>query len=272
MLRLGFHLGPGYQGQGTAEGQASVPVITSSDSGSVDENATLSKSLTADQAVTWSIVAGGDGAQFEVSGSTLRWSSDGTRDFENPADANTDNVYIVTVRATAVEGGLTADQTISITVGDVAEAPAQFGTGDWSVTDAETGGDITITISVLPDDGGSALTDLEYQLDGGAWVSLGAAVTDDYPVSGLTDDVEVAVAIRAVNAAGAGPASATKAVTPTTAYPPVTVTTVYLETMHSGAPAARVTNAYLETIHSGAPAARVTTAYVEVLRSEADAA
>ena len=101
--------------------------------------------------------------------------------------------------------------------GGALTVPAQFGTGDWSVADAGTGGDITITVTTLPDDGGSALTDLEYQIDGGSWVSLGDTATGDYPVSGLTDDVEVDVAIRAVNAVGAGTASATKAVTPTAA-------------------------------------------------------
>jgi hypothetical protein len=96
-------------------------------------------------------------------------------------------------------------------------APAQFGTGDWSVSDDGTGGDITITITALPSDGGSAITDLEYQLDGGSWVSLAGTTTGDYPVSGLTDDVEYDVSIRAVNGIGNGTASATKAVTPTTA-------------------------------------------------------
>jgi hypothetical protein len=69
----------------------------------------------------------------------------------------------------------------------------------------------------LPDDGGSAITDLEYQLDGGAWVSLAGTTTGAYPVSGLVDDQEYDVAIRAVNALGGGTASATKAVTPTSA-------------------------------------------------------
>ena len=93
--------------------------------------------------------------------------------------------------------------------------PDQFGTGDWSVADDETSGDITISITSLPDDGGSALTDLEYRLDSGSWVSLAGTTTGDYSVSGLTDDQEYDVAIRAVSGEGNGPASATKAVTPT---------------------------------------------------------
>jgi hypothetical protein len=99
--------------------------------------------------------------------------------------------------------------------GGAPTAPDQFGTGDWSVADDGTSGDITITITALPSDGGSAITDLEYQIDGGSWVSMSGTTTGDYGVSGLTDDVEVDVAIRAVNAIGNGTASATKAVTPT---------------------------------------------------------
>lgn len=105
-----------------------------------------------------------------------------------------------------------------------ATVPAQFGPGDWSVADDATSGDITISITALPADGGSAITDLEYQIDGGSWVSVAGTTTGDYPISGLTDDVEVDVAIRAVNAIGAGTASATKAVTPTASFsPPATL-------------------------------------------------
>jgi len=97
----------------------------------------------------------------------------------------------------------------------VATAPLQFQINDWSVADLGTAGDIRIRVISLPSDGGSAITDLEYQVDGGSWVSLAGTTAGDYTVSGLTDNVEVDVAIRAVNAIGAGTASATKAVTPT---------------------------------------------------------
>lgn len=99
--------------------------------------------------------------------------------------------------------------------GPVLTAPAQFSPSDWSVSDDQTGGDITISIGTLPDDGGSPITDLEYQIDGDGWVSLGGTTTGDYPVSGLTDDVMVGVTVRAVNVIGAGQTSANKAVTPT---------------------------------------------------------
>lgn len=96
-----------------------------------------------------------------------------------------------------------------------ATAPAQFQLGEWSVADDGTAGDITISITALPSNGGSAITDLAYQIDGGSWTSLGGTTTGDYPLSGFTDNVEVDVAIRAVNAIGNGTASLTKAVVST---------------------------------------------------------
>jgi hypothetical protein len=96
-----------------------APTITSGATASVDENVVLSHSLTANETVTWSIVGGADQAQFEISGSTLRWASNGTQDYEAPADADTNNTYVVTVRATDTASN-TADQTITVTVQDVA--------------------------------------------------------------------------------------------------------------------------------------------------------
>jgi len=107
----------GFQG-----GDRIAPTVTSSASASVEENATLAHALTASETVTWSIVGGADAARFEISGSTLRWAANGTKDFEAPDDANTDNAYVVNVRATDLSSNVT-DQTITITVTDVAEGP-----------------------------------------------------------------------------------------------------------------------------------------------------
>lgn len=94
-----------------------APTITSSNTNSVIENATLSHALTADESVTWSIVGGADQARFEISGSTLRWLGNGVKDYDAPDDADTNNTYVVTVRATDLASN-TTDQTITITVTD----------------------------------------------------------------------------------------------------------------------------------------------------------
>ncbi len=100
-----------------ATADTAPPVITSSSSASVAEGATLSHALTANEAVTWSIVGGADQAKFEISGSTLRWLANGTKDYDLPDDADTNNAYIVTARAT--DSALNfADQTITVTVTD----------------------------------------------------------------------------------------------------------------------------------------------------------
>lgn len=92
--------------------------------------------------------------------------------------------------------------------------PGQFGTGDWSIADNNTVNGATITITTLPNSNGSTIASVQYQVDGGAWTSLPAAAVGSYNVAGLSFNVAQNVAIRAVNAIGAGTASATKSVTP----------------------------------------------------------
>lgn len=103
-----------------------APTITSASSASVEENATLSHALTANQAVTWTITGGADQLLFEISGSTLRWASNGTQDFEAPADADANNTYVVQVTATNSTPSAT-DQTITITVTDASESGGTTG-------------------------------------------------------------------------------------------------------------------------------------------------
>jgi hypothetical protein len=120
--------------------------------------------------------------------------------------------YNFSVRAVNSTGSGTASATKSVTPTGI---PAQFGTGDWAVADAGTNGDVTVSIITLPSAAGSSITDIEYQIDAGSWVSLGGATTGDYNVAGLTDTTSYSFAVRAVNANGNGTASATKSATPT---------------------------------------------------------
>ena len=106
-----------------------APTITTAATANCAENATLAIALTSSddaEGVTWAIrstaqnAASLDATRFEINGTTLRWASNGTKDFESPNDSNTDNVYVVVVRCTDVDGN-TTDKTISVTVTDVAE-------------------------------------------------------------------------------------------------------------------------------------------------------
>lgn len=98
---------------------------------------------------------------------------------------------------------------------EAASAPAAFTAGQWTATAGV--GSIELNITALPDNGGSALTALEYRLNGGSAVALSGTGTGIRTISGLTGGVSYDVQIRAVNAVGAGGWSDTKTRTPTSA-------------------------------------------------------
>jgi hypothetical protein len=104
------------------------PRFLSIASGSVNEDSTLSFSITTDEECTIAITGGADAAQFELASSSslafshvLRWAGNGTQNYEAPADSDADNVYVVQITATDETGNNTAVQAISITVLDVTE-------------------------------------------------------------------------------------------------------------------------------------------------------
>ncbi|WP_176556397.1 cadherin repeat domain-containing protein, partial [Rubellimicrobium rubrum] len=87
---------------------------------SVSEGTLAVHSFTGDEGVTWAIVGGTDQGQFTINPGSgeLRFASG--PDFEAPVDANTDNIYLVTVQATDGNGN-SSQQLVTITVTDVAE-------------------------------------------------------------------------------------------------------------------------------------------------------
>jgi hypothetical protein len=87
---------------------------------SVAENTTAVHTFTANEAVTWSLNGGADVALFSINSSTGALSFLSAPDYESPADADTNNVYVVGVRATDGSSNATT-QTVSVTVTDVAE-------------------------------------------------------------------------------------------------------------------------------------------------------
>ncbi len=101
--------------------------------------------------------------------------------------------------------------------GGEVSSPAAFAASYWSVENAGTGGEVDVLIHAHPENGGSAINDIEYRSDGGSWISSGGVL--HFPISGLTDDVSTTIEVRAINSVGAGPDSDGKAVTPTAALP-----------------------------------------------------
>ena len=94
-------------------------------------------------------------------------------------------------------------------------APAAFTAGQWTATAGDT--QVSLNITALPSDGGSAITALQYRLDGGAAVALSGTGTGVRTITGLTNSTSYDIQVRAVNAIGAGAWSDTKARTPVAA-------------------------------------------------------
>ena len=113
--------------------QTPVAVFSSAAAVSVEENTTAvvtpvraTDRDSQDRVRSYAIRGGADSGKFSIIAATGELSFRTAPDFENPADADANNEYVVAVRATSGAGGRakTATQTIRVTVTDVAEAPA----------------------------------------------------------------------------------------------------------------------------------------------------
>ncbi len=141
-----------------------------------------------------------DGGEWEAYVGSTAGATGGTwRVRENPSDGT--NTRTFTSNAQTV-------QPLPATV------PSAFTSGQWTAVRGNAL--IAVTVSELPDDGGSDITAIQYRLDGGSWVSSSLTGTGSFNITGRTNGVEYGVELRAVNAVGDGAASDVKAVTPAT--------------------------------------------------------
>lgn len=114
-----------------------APVFTSTATPSTPENQLAVLTVTATdadlpaQTITFSITGGADAGLFSIT-PTGDLSFTSAPDFENPDDANGDNVYIVQVSANDGHGGVTT-QTLSVTVTNVVE-PVEVSVSGQAVT------------------------------------------------------------------------------------------------------------------------------------------
>lgn len=135
-------------------------------------------------------ISGTDAARFTLSSSgQLRFTS--APDFENPTDANQDNVYQIIV--TASDGQLTAQLNLSITVTNVADMTtvAQVGGIYSSVVRAITPVPGTKLIFVAQEDGSIRIVDPATRETGAVYLTVASATTllsiapaPDYATSG----------------------------------------------------------------------------------------
>jgi len=116
-------------------------------------------------------------------------------------------IYTVQIRALNAEGaGAASASTLA----------APLGTPDAPTGVVVRGGDRSLTVEfTAAGDGGSAVTRIEYRLDGGTWTDTGS-LSSPFTVPGLDNGTAHTVEVRAVNALGAGDASAPVSGTPMT--------------------------------------------------------
>lgn len=141
----------------------------------VDENKTNVTTVHAKDAeaasLSYSIVGGADSTLFKIDQTTGALSFKAAPNYEAATDANHDNIYLVTVRAS--DGSLYADQAISIAVDNVNEAPMVAAT---SKALNLVQGAMTANISIgASDPDGDALS---YALKAGASPAHGKVVFD----------------------------------------------------------------------------------------------
>ena len=152
----------------------SPPQFTSSSSVSVAENQTSAFSVSATDAegslLTYEISGGSDQALFSIdspSGSVLFLSPP---NFESPTDANSDNLYEIEVSVS--DGTSSTQQSVSLTVTDLAESPQISGGGSalslsmaedgsvsyvFNATDPDSESSLTWILSITPSNGTASI-------------------------------------------------------------------------------------------------------------------
>ena len=190
-----------------------APSFTSSSAFSAAENQTAvgtaqaSDSDTGDSVTGYAIHGGADASKFSIAASTGVLTFASAPNFEAPADTDTDGDYVVQVRATSGTGARvkTADQTITVTVTDVAgEAP---GVPVAPTVSSASVTSVTATWTA-PTNAGPAITDYDYRhrvkSPVGNWTEVTTTTSTALraTITQLAEDTEYEVQVRATNAEG----------------------------------------------------------------------
>ena len=100
---------------------------------SINENSTFVGNFSADEAVSWDLIGGADLALFTINTSNGALSFNNAPDFETPKDADSDNRYLLNVRANDISSNA-AIQQVSVNVLDVNEVVSGGGGGNVAPT------------------------------------------------------------------------------------------------------------------------------------------
>lgn len=153
------------------------PVITSNGGAatagiSIAENITAATTVAATDAdpgttISYSINGGADAAKFSINSTTGVLTFITAPDFENPSDADANNTYLVTVRAS--DGTLTDDQAITITITNANDnTPVITSNGGGSTANISVLNPQQSVTTVTATDADGSLNTLTYSITGGA--------------------------------------------------------------------------------------------------------
>ncbi|MGV6849925.1 MAG: hypothetical protein ACWA5A_16255 [Marinibacterium sp.] len=199
-------------GVGAGPASAAKPVTTTGLPGQMA--APVVAGIAADTIDVDLAAAPGDGGT-PITGLDLRHSPDqaswtvlsGVSDPQSVSGLAASTAYFVQTRAVNANGpGPWSASGSGTTLAAAAVPAAMAAPANFTVTDAGTGGDATLTLVAAPNDGGSAITGYEYRIGaGGTWTGAGG-LASPLALTGLfTDGVATDVYCRAVNGVGNGP-------------------------------------------------------------------
>ncbi len=169
---IGTHVLQFYAEDDTSSSDTTPPTLTGPSGATgatsainVAENASAVFTFTANETVTWSLNGGADVARFAIgAGGALSFLA--APNFEAPNDADTNNTYVVGVRATDTAGNATT-QTCTVTVTNVNEGPSitSLGGGATGAVSVAENTTAVVTCTATDPDAGAALT---WSIIGGA--------------------------------------------------------------------------------------------------------
>ena len=187
-----------------------APAFTSSETFNPAENQTTVGTVEAsdddmDDEITGYVLSGGaDQTLFSIGSTSGVLTFQAAPDYEDPQDADTDNAYEVTVQVTGGTEGrvLTATQTITVTVMNVAEQPDTPAKPTVTAVSGATDS-LAVTWSEPDLNGGPAITGygVEYRVGAtGTWTDWSHSGTDTTTtITGLTANTDYQVQVRALN-------------------------------------------------------------------------
>jgi hypothetical protein len=186
-----------------------MPALTLS-AATVEENTAVGTSIgTIQNGVAGSTYSLSDdaGGSFSVSGTSLKVGANGV-DYEAGA---TQNITIVQTNDRYLNSP--SSTTLAITVTNVSDAvPEAFTVLQWDAEFNGAGDEIDVTISEMPNVDGATVTNIEYRLDGGSWVSGGITGIGTFSITGVSSSNEYDLELRVISANGNGAVSDLKVI------------------------------------------------------------